>query len=89
MNDQNKYDLTMMPFHTKIDNYNYQISDVMLMMLLSQGSEEWVLLESMVLEMRAHQYILAICSVLEMKMKHISVMEMNSQLVALTIMMFQ
>ena len=45
-------------------------------------------LENMVMETLTHQYILAIYSVLEMRVKYISVWEMNNQLVVRMTMMY-
>ena len=60
-----------------------------MVLILIQGREEWVLLENLAMEILLCQYILATCSVLEMKVKYTSVMEMNSQPVVLIAMMFQ
>ena len=43
----------------------------------------------MAMEAQTHQYILAIYSVLEMRVKYISVWEMNNQLIVHMIMMYQ
>ena len=44
---------------------------------------------NMAMETQTHQYILAIYSVLEMRVKYISVWEMNNQLIVHMIMMYQ